>query len=127
MVMKNKKIYIAGHTGMVGSAVYRKFKENGYNNFLVKEINQVDLIRQEEVDKLFKDERPEYVIIAAAKIQLKMLEQQVLLSTAAGRAAEAATLSIQVSELKALVTVFKKLIVDPKLSCDMYLENTTDK
>jgi GDP-L-fucose synthase len=66
--MQNKKIYIAGHQGMVGSALYRHFKEKGCKNIIIRGFEELDLVRQELVEKLFKTERPEYVIIAAAKV-----------------------------------------------------------
>lgn len=64
----NKKIYIAGHTGMVGSAVKREFENRGYNNLLLKNYPGLNLIRQSEVDDFFATEKPEIVIAAAAKV-----------------------------------------------------------
>ncbi len=64
----NKKIYIAGHTGMVGSAVKKEFKHSGYNNLLLKNYPGLNLIRQSEVDDFFESEKPEIVIMAAAKV-----------------------------------------------------------
>ena len=63
-----KKIYIAGHTGMVGSAITRELKSNGYNNLLLKDFPGLDLIRQSEADDLFEKDKPDIVIIAAAKV-----------------------------------------------------------
>lgn len=63
-----KKIYIAGHTGMVGSAVKREFEKKGYNNLLLKNYPGLNLIHQSEVDDFFGNEKPEIVIIAAAKV-----------------------------------------------------------
>lgn len=68
MKYKNSKIYLAGHRGMVGSAIYRNLIANGYTNILVKELEDLDLTRQADVEKFFKDEKPEAVIIAAAKV-----------------------------------------------------------
>jgi len=65
---KEKKIYLAGHTGMVGSAIKRRFEEDGYRNLLVKDFPGLNLMRQDETEKLFEDEKPEVVIIAAAKV-----------------------------------------------------------
>jgi GDP-L-fucose synthase len=65
---KEKKIYLAGHTGMVGSAIKRGLEENGYKNLLVKDFPGLDLIRQDETEKLFEDEKPEVVIVAAARV-----------------------------------------------------------
>ena len=68
IVNKNVKIYIAGHTGLVGSAITRYFENNGYNNLLLKTIDELDLTRQNLVEDFFHKEKPEYVIIAAAKV-----------------------------------------------------------
>ena len=64
----NKKIYIAGHTGMVGSAVKREFELRGYNNLLLKDYPGLNLINQLETDDLFETEKPEIVIMAAARV-----------------------------------------------------------
>ena len=64
----NKKIYLAGHTGMVGCAIFRKFKAEGFNNFAVRTREQLDLRNQNEVEKFFNEEKPGIVIIAAAKV-----------------------------------------------------------
>jgi GDP-L-fucose synthase len=64
----NKKIYIAGHTGMVGSAITRELENRGYKNLLLKNYPGLDLVRQEEVEKFFETEKPEVVIVAAAKV-----------------------------------------------------------
>jgi GDP-L-fucose synthase len=66
--LKNRKIYIAGHTGMVGSAITSEFKKRGYKKLLLKEFPGLDLIRQSDVEEFFKSEKPEVVIIAAAKV-----------------------------------------------------------
>ena len=66
--MNNKKIYIAGHKGMVGSAILRKFRSEGYNNFILRSLEELDLRKQNEVENFFKNEKPEVVIIAAAKV-----------------------------------------------------------
>ena len=65
---KNKKIYLAGHSGMVGSAIKRYLEKSGYNNLIFKSIDELDLIRQEKVEAFFKQEKPEIVIIAAARV-----------------------------------------------------------
>jgi len=65
---KEKKIYLAGHTGMVGSAIKRGLEEDGYRNLLVKDFPGLDLMRQDETEKLFEDEKPNIVIVAAAKV-----------------------------------------------------------
>lgn len=65
---KESKIYVAGHTGLVGSAFVRKLKELGYNNIIYRTHDQLDLLDQNAVDDFFKKEKPEYVIDAAAKV-----------------------------------------------------------
>ena len=64
----NKKIYLAGHKGMVGSAIYRELTSSGYNNIITKELSELDLRNQSDVQKYFEEEKPEIVIIAAAKV-----------------------------------------------------------
>ncbi|NLT49759.1 MAG: GDP-L-fucose synthase [Ignavibacteria bacterium] len=66
--MFQKKIYIAGHTGMVGSAITRNLKSKGFNNLLTADYPGLDLLRQEQVEKFFEKEKPEIVIVAAAKV-----------------------------------------------------------
>ncbi len=65
---KNSKIYVAGHEGMVGSALLRKLYASGYANILTRSFAQLDLRRQAEVEAFFAQERPEYVFLAAAKV-----------------------------------------------------------
>lgn len=65
---KNSKIYIAGHKGMVGSAIHRELIKNGYSNFVLKSHKDLDLSNQKEVEQFFKKEKPEYVFLAAAKV-----------------------------------------------------------
>ena len=65
---KDAKIYVAGHRGLVGSAIMRKLKKEGYNNLVYRTSSELDLRRQEKVEKFFKEEKPEYVILAAAKV-----------------------------------------------------------
>lgn len=62
------KIYVAGHTGLVGSAITRTLQKNGYHNLLLKEIQELDLRNQEAVNRFFEIEKPQYVILAAAKV-----------------------------------------------------------
>lgn len=66
--MKNLKIFVAGHRGMVGSSVVHKLRSSGYNNIITKTRNEVDLSNQENVDSLFAHERFDYVILCAAKV-----------------------------------------------------------
>ena len=63
-----KKIYLAGHKGMVGSAILRKLESEGYNKLILKTFSELNLTRQEEVEKFFESEKPEVVIVAAAKV-----------------------------------------------------------
>ena len=65
---KNSKIFIAGHTGMVGSAILRCLQSKGYNNFVLRTLEELDLSRQSDVEAFYEKERPEYVIDAAAKV-----------------------------------------------------------
>ncbi|HED37585.1 MAG TPA: GDP-L-fucose synthase [Ignavibacteria bacterium] len=65
---KNKKIYLPGHNGMVGSAIYGQLVKSGYNNLLIESSSELDLTRQEKVEDFFSNEKPEIVIIAAAKV-----------------------------------------------------------
>lgn len=65
---KNKKLYIAGHTGMVGSAITRKYTAEGYTNIVTRDFPGFDLTNQKEVDDFFDAEKPELVIVAAAKV-----------------------------------------------------------
>lgn len=65
---KTSKIYVAGHNGMVGSAIVRELKKQGYNNIIIKSRQDLDLINQQAVDSFFEKESPEYVFLAAAKV-----------------------------------------------------------
>ncbi|WP_410514281.1 GDP-L-fucose synthase [Paenibacillus sp. BR2-3] len=65
---KDSKIYVAGHRGMVGSAIVRNLEEKGYTNIVGKTSEQLNLMRQEDVEKFFEEENPEYVFLAAAKV-----------------------------------------------------------
>ena len=68
MMNKDSKIYVAGHRGLVGSAITRKLKELGFNNLILRSRSELDLLSQESVKKFFELERPEYVFLAAAKV-----------------------------------------------------------
>lgn len=65
---KYAKIYIAGHKGMVGSAIQRELEKLGYVNVVTRTHKELDLTRQEQVEAFFEEERPEYVFLAAAKV-----------------------------------------------------------
>ena len=65
---KNSKIYVAGHRGLVGSAIVKNLKSKGYNNLVCKTHAELDLKNQRLVGQFFNQERPEYVILAAAKV-----------------------------------------------------------
>lgn len=67
-MQKDSKIYIAGHRGMVGSALIRVLKKNGYTNIITKTSKELDLRKQEDVAHFFETEQPEYVFLAAAKV-----------------------------------------------------------
>lgn len=65
---KSDKIYVAGHRGMVGSAIVRKLEALGYNNIVTRTSHELDLKDQQSVEKFFKKEKPDYVFLAAAKV-----------------------------------------------------------
>ena len=65
---KDSKIYVAGHRGLVGSAIVRNLEERGYTNIIYRTHKELDLTRQVEVEKFFEEEKPEYVFLAAAKV-----------------------------------------------------------
>lgn len=68
MMEKNAKIYVAGHLGMVGSAIIRELKRQGYANIVTRTHAELDLCRQDEVERFFRNEKPEYVFLAAARV-----------------------------------------------------------
>lgn len=65
---KDSKIYVAGHRGMVGGAILRALKNNGYHNLIVKTSKELDLRTQKDVQSFFEEEKPEHVFLAAAKV-----------------------------------------------------------
>lgn len=65
---KNAKIYVAGHRGLVGSAIVRHLQDAGYQNLVLRTHTELDLISQESVRTFFETEKPEYVFLAAAKV-----------------------------------------------------------
>jgi len=65
---KTSKIYVAGHRGLVGSAIVRKLNSEGYTHIITRTHGELDLIRQEQVETFFKKEKPDYVFLAAAKV-----------------------------------------------------------
>ena len=68
MMEKNARIYVAGHRGMVGSAIVRELNRQGYTNIITRTHKELDLIDQVAVEKFFEEEKPEYVFLAAAKV-----------------------------------------------------------
>ncbi|MBQ5943988.1 MAG: GDP-L-fucose synthase [Bacteroidales bacterium] len=68
MMEKNSKIYVAGHRGMVGSAIVRELERQGYTNIVTRTHKELDLTRQADVEAFFEAEKPEYVFLAAAKV-----------------------------------------------------------
>lgn len=68
MMELNAKIYVAGHRGMVGSAIVRNLESKGYKNIITRTHKELDLLNQEAVNKFFEEEKPEYVFLAAAKV-----------------------------------------------------------
>jgi GDP-L-fucose synthase len=65
---KNSKIYVAGHRGLVGSSIVRRLEKAGYTNIVCRTSQELDLRRQSDVEAFFKEEKPEYVFLAAAKV-----------------------------------------------------------
>ena len=65
---KDSKIYVAGHRGMVGSAIVRELRRQGYMNIITRTHRELDLCRQDEVERFFVEGKPEYVFLAAAKV-----------------------------------------------------------
>ncbi len=68
MILKNSKIYVAGHNGLVGGAIVKKLKEKGYKNILTASRRKLDLTKQNEVFKFLKKNKPKFLFIAAAKV-----------------------------------------------------------
>ena len=68
MMEKDAKIYVAGHRGMVGSAIVRELERQGYTNIVTRTHTELDLCRQDAVEAFFAQEKPEYVFLAAAKV-----------------------------------------------------------
>ncbi len=65
---KNAKIFVAGHKGLVGSAILKNLKQKGYTHFVLRTFNELDLTDQKAVDVFFEQEKPEYVFLAAAHV-----------------------------------------------------------
>lgn len=64
----DSKIYVAGHRGLVGSAIMRNLQENGYANLVFRTSQELDLTKRDQVDAFFEEEQPDYVFLAAAKV-----------------------------------------------------------
>lgn len=78
MMEKNAKIYVAGHRGMVGSAIVRELQRQGYTNIITRTHKELDLTRQDAVEAFFAQEKPEYVFLAAAKVGGIVANQEAL-------------------------------------------------
>lgn len=65
---KNNKIYVAGHTGLVGSAIIRRLKKQDYKNIITKDFPELDLTRQNDTENFIRNERPEYIFLVAGKV-----------------------------------------------------------
>jgi GDP-L-fucose synthase len=65
---QNSRIYVAGHKGLVGSAIVRKLQSGGYSNLIIRSHKELDLMRQAKVEAFFKAEKPDYVFLAAARV-----------------------------------------------------------
>ncbi|MBQ8436483.1 MAG: NAD-dependent epimerase/dehydratase family protein, partial [Alphaproteobacteria bacterium] len=68
MMEKKAKIYVAGHRGLVGSAIVRCLKANGFENIITRTHKELDLTNQQQVNDFFVTEKPDYVFLAAAKV-----------------------------------------------------------
>ena len=68
MINKNSKIYVSGHTGLVGSAIVRKLKKKGYHNIILKTRKELNLINQKKVYEFLKKSKPSFIFLAAAKV-----------------------------------------------------------
>ena len=68
MINKHSRIYIAGHHGLVGSAILRRLKKDGYKNIIYRTRHQLDLKDQKQVFNFLKKQKPEFIFIAAAKV-----------------------------------------------------------
>lgn len=64
----NSKIYVAGHRGLVGSAILRELQKRGYTNIITRTHSELDLLNQADVNRFFETEKPEYVFLAAAHV-----------------------------------------------------------
>lgn len=78
MMEKKAKIYVAGHRGMVGSAIVRELQRQGYENIITRTHRELDLCRQQDVEDFFAKEKPEYVFLAAAKVGGIIANQEAL-------------------------------------------------
>lgn len=65
---KDSKIYIAGHTGLIGAEILKKLRQDGFSNIICKTHKELDLLNQEAVKHFFEKEKPEYVFFCAAKV-----------------------------------------------------------
>ena len=68
MINKNSKIFVAGHNGLVGSAIVRKLLDNKFKKVIFEENKRLNLLNQKKVEKFVKKNKPEYVVIAAARV-----------------------------------------------------------
>lgn len=68
MLKENSKIFVAGHNGMVGSAIKAELEDRGYSNIVTRERSDLDLLDQMKVNRFFDEEKPEYVVVGAAKV-----------------------------------------------------------
>ena len=67
-IQRSARVYIAGHLGLVGGGIWRAFQRHGYTNLLGRSIDELDLISQQSVEEFFAKEKPEYVVLVAAKV-----------------------------------------------------------
>ena len=67
-IPRDARIYVAGHLGLVGSGIWRALERHGFSNLIGLSIDEMDLMNQQEVNAFFSDQKPEYVILVAAKV-----------------------------------------------------------
>lgn len=75
IIHENSKIYIAGHSGLVGSAIMRRLQQLCVKNIIVKNHNELDLTRQSEVESFFEEERPDFVFFSCGKSRRNISKQ----------------------------------------------------
>ena len=107
IMKQSDKIYVAGHRGLVGSAIVRKLKSEGFNNILVKTHEELDLTNQQAVNTFFESERPDYVFMAFCKSSVIVCQ----ISSVAARLLSHAVCALSRSLIKSASSVLGKDVV----------------